>query len=88
MKNICSKYGIQTYFKGNRTFKNPLVATKDKDQMQQRGVIIHWYKGKTEMKNKCENLLEHLIKGLKNIERHLHPYMTITQPQAPNIEQL
>ena len=35
IKNICGKYGIQTYFKGNRTLKNILVSPKDKDQIQQ-----------------------------------------------------
>ena len=35
IKNICSKYGIQTYFKGNRTVQNILVSLKDKDPMEE-----------------------------------------------------
>ena len=31
IKKICSRYGIQTYFKGNNTIKNLLVSPKDKD---------------------------------------------------------
>ena len=36
IKRICSKYGIQTYFKGNRTIKEILVEPKDKDPMEKR----------------------------------------------------
>ena len=28
-KNICSKFGIQTYFKGNKMLKNIFVSSKD-----------------------------------------------------------
>ena len=31
IKRICSTYGIQTYFKGNRTLENILLTPKDKD---------------------------------------------------------
>ena len=33
---ICSKYGIQTHFKGNSTIKNLLVSPKDKDPMENK----------------------------------------------------
>ena len=36
--NICSEYGTQTYFKGNKTLKNILVTPKDKAQLQQKRV--------------------------------------------------
>ena len=29
IKKICSRYGIQTHYKGNSTIKNLLVSTKD-----------------------------------------------------------
>ena len=32
--NIYGKYGIQTYFKGNRTTINKLVSPRDKDPIQ------------------------------------------------------
>ena len=38
IKKICSKYGIQTHFKGNRTIKEILVKPKDKDPIdKERG---------------------------------------------------
>ena len=33
IKKICRKYGIQTYFKGNRTIKEMLVKPKHKDPL-------------------------------------------------------
>ena len=36
IKNICSKYGINTYFKGNRTIKNIPVSPKANDPIQQK----------------------------------------------------
>ena len=41
--NICGRYGIQIYFKGNRTLKNILVSLKDKDQIHQKSGIIYWH---------------------------------------------
>ena len=37
IKKICSKYGIQTHFKGNRTIKEMLVKPKDKDPIDRKG---------------------------------------------------
>ena len=42
--DIYRKYGINTYFKANRTIKNILVSPKDKDPIQQKSGIIYWYK--------------------------------------------
>ena len=36
IKKICSKYGIQTHFKGNRTIKEMLVKPKDKDPIDKK----------------------------------------------------
>ena len=44
--NIYGKYGIQTYFKGNRIIKNILVSPKDTELKQYKSGIIHWYKCK------------------------------------------
>ena len=44
IKNICIRYGILTYLKGNRTIKNILVSPKDMDPIQYKSVIIYWYK--------------------------------------------
>ena len=43
IKKICSKYGIQTLFKGNRTIKNILVSPKDKDPMENKSGVIYWF---------------------------------------------
>ena len=34
IKNVCGKYGTQTYFKDNRTLKNILVTPKDMEHIQ------------------------------------------------------
>ena len=43
IKKICSKYGIQTHFKGNRTIKEMLVKPKDKDPRERKSGAIYWY---------------------------------------------
>ena len=43
IKKICSKYGIQTHFKGNSTIKNLLVSPKDKDPMENKSWDIYWF---------------------------------------------
>ena len=43
VKKICSKYAIQTYFKGNRTLKQLLVKPKDKDPLDKKSGIIYLY---------------------------------------------
>ena len=43
IKKICSKYGIQTHFKGNRTIKEMLVKPKDKDPVDKKSGTIYWY---------------------------------------------
>ena len=43
IKKICSRYGIQTHFKGNNTIKNLLVSPKDKDPMVYKSGAIYWF---------------------------------------------
>ena len=44
IKNICNKFGIQTYFKGSRTLKDTLVAPKDKDTIKQKNWGVCWFR--------------------------------------------
>ena len=43
IKKICSRYGIQTYFKGSNTIRNLLVSPKDKDPMVNQSGAIYWF---------------------------------------------
>ena len=43
-KKVCSKHGVQVYFKGGTTIKNLLIAAKDKDPIQKKSGIIYRYK--------------------------------------------
>ena len=43
IKKICSRYGIQTHFKGNSTIKSLLVSPKDKYPMANKSGAIHWF---------------------------------------------
>ena len=42
-KNICYKYGVQTYFKGGTTIKQLLVTPKDQDHKERKGNVIYSY---------------------------------------------
>ena len=42
-KNICGKYGIQTYFKGNTTIKQALMKPKDQDPKDKKSGVIYSY---------------------------------------------
>ena len=44
IKGICGKYGIKTYFRGNKPIKNILVSPEDKDSIQCKSAIIDWYR--------------------------------------------
>ena len=41
IKMICSRYGIQTHFKGNSTIKNLLGSPKDKDPIANKSWAIY-----------------------------------------------
>ena len=43
-KNICGKYGIQAYFKGNITIKQTLMKPKDQDPKDNKSGLIYNYK--------------------------------------------
>ena len=45
IKHICTKYGIQTQFKGNRTLKELLLRPKDQDQdlKEEKSGVIYSY---------------------------------------------
>ena len=40
-KNICGKYGIQTYIKGNTTIKQVLMKPKDQDPKERKSGVIY-----------------------------------------------
>ena len=44
LKNICGKYGIQAYFKGNITITQTLMKPKDQDPKDNRSGLIYSYK--------------------------------------------
>ena len=43
IKNVCVKYGIQTHFKGNKTFRQVLVKPKDQDPKEKKSGVIYCY---------------------------------------------
>ena len=42
LKKVCSKHGVQVYFKGGTTIKKLLMASKDKNPIQKSGVIYRY----------------------------------------------
>ena len=44
LKKVCSRHGVQFYFKGGNTIKNLLVAPKDQDPIQKKSGVIYTYK--------------------------------------------
>ena len=44
LKNICGKYGIQAYFKGNITTKQTLMKPNDQDPKDNKSGLIYSYK--------------------------------------------
>ena len=44
LKKVCSRYGVQVYFKGGNTIKNLLVAPKDQDPILKKSGVIYRYK--------------------------------------------
>ena len=43
LKKICSRYGVQTYFKGSATIKQLLVRTKDQDPKDCKSNVMYSY---------------------------------------------
>ena len=44
LKKVCSRHGVQVYFKGGKTIKNLLMAPKDKDPVMKKSGVIYRYK--------------------------------------------
>ena len=44
LQKICGKHGMQVYFKGGNTIKNPLVAPKDQDPILMKSGVIYRYR--------------------------------------------
>ena len=44
LKKVCSKHGIQVYFRGGMAIRSLLVAPKDKDPILKKGGVIYRYK--------------------------------------------
>ena len=61
-------YGINTFFRGNRTIKNILVLPKDKDPIQGKVVLYTGtgVTGLTGMRTTLENQVNHLWKDRGN----------------------
>ena len=43
VKNLCGKYGIQIYFKGNTNMKQVLMKPKDQDHKDKDSGVIYSY---------------------------------------------
>ena len=81
---MCNKYAVQIYFKGQSTIKDTLVASKEKDTIQQK---LRSYAGLGEvgwtlMRSTLGSHLGPLLKGIRNILRHLHQYMNTSPTHA------
>ena len=44
LKKVCSRHGVQVYFKRANTIKSLLVALKDKDPIMKKSEVIYRYK--------------------------------------------
>ena len=43
IRNMCARYGIQTHFKANKTFRQVLVKSKDQDSKEEKSGVIYSY---------------------------------------------
>ena len=81
---MCGKYGINTYFRGNRTIKNILVLQSTRTPCNAK-VVLYTHidvKGLTAMRNIFGNLLEHLGKDTRYTSRHSPQYMATKKTLA------
>ena len=44
LKKVCSKHGVQVYFKGGNNIKNLLVAPEDQDPIQKKSGVMYRYR--------------------------------------------
>ena len=74
-KSICSKYGVQAYFKGGNTLKSLLMFPKDKKEIKKQSNIIYWYKcGRTE----CDD--EYIGELTRTFEERYRGYLKAPSP--------
>ena len=74
-KSICSKYGVQAYFRGGNTLKNLLMFSKDKDEMRKQSNIIYWYRcGRTE----CDD--EYIGESARTFEERFKEHLKAPSP--------
>ena len=64
--NACSKHGVQVYFRGGRTIRSLLVASKDKDPITVKSGVIYRYKCD---RVECDE--EYIGRVIKNIWREV-----------------
>ena len=79
LKKICGKHGVQVYFKGGHTIKSLLMTPKDQDPILKKSGVIYRYKcGRVECDEEyIGESSRSLERGLKNIKRPPHQFMTI-----------
>ena len=74
-KNICSKYGVQVYFKGGNTIKNLMIFPKDIEPITKQSNIIYWYKcGRTE----CDD--EYIGESARTFGERFREHMRVPSP--------
>ena len=73
-----------TLFQKWQNIKEHLNGTQRPGHNQTKIRVIHWLRCNRLKcdKNTLGNHPEHLVKGLRNISRHLHPPITTSQAQA------
>ena len=74
-KSICSKYGVQAYFKGGNTLKNLLMFPKDKDELKKQSNIIYWYTGG---RTECND--EYIGESARNFEERFKEHLKAQSP--------
>ena len=76
-KNICTKHGIEMFFKGANTIKELLVHPKDKDNILKKSGVIYRYKcGRVD----CED--EYIGKSGRTFAEIFREHMTVQSPYA------
>ena len=75
LKNVCSKHGVQVYFKGGTTIKNLLMAPKDQDPMQKKSGVIYRYKC-----DRVECDAEYIGVSLRTFEERCREHLKASSP--------
>ena len=74
-KTICSKYGVQVYFKGGNTLKNLLIFPKDKEAITKQSNIIYWYKF---CRTECDD--EYTGESSRTFEERYREHLRVPSP--------